>query len=375
MQGKLGAKWKDLALGLRAQIENIVSNEDLKRIITGDSGINLDQHMAEGGVIGINTALGKLKRSGDAFGQFMAMHLQSAAFRRPGTERTRIPHYLIIDEMSRYINADTEKFLSIAAEYRVAGIFAVQSFSQLEIGAGDLTPKAMKTAVLTNCRNKISFGGITYDDAEYFANELGKNWEVMRQSTYDGFAFASFLPKTYRDTEQEEYRIRPTDIQDGLPRFHFIHKLLRDGHPMKPGIALGQFVPTDWREKARTISNLNIPQKDEAPQHRGLFSLLKKHRQQSLKGGDTTTITQATESAPMNDPLNDSKESKKIIVKPKMTFMESDVKTQPSARLPETKRTNAQAENENQGEKAPNEKPEKRQVGDDQSSDQPFVFM
>ena len=384
MQGKLGAKWKDLALGLRAQIENIVSNEDLKRIITGDSGINLDQHMAEGGVIGINTALGKLKRSGDAFGQFMAMHLQSAAFRRPGTEKTRIPHYLIIDEMSRYINADTEKFLSIAAEYRVAGIFAVQSFSQLEIGAGDLTPKAMKTAILTNCRNKISFGGITFDDAEYFANELGKNWEVMRQNTYDGFALASFLPKTYRDTEQEEYRIRPTDIQDGLPRFHFIHKLLRDGHPMKPGIALGKFVPSDWQEKARNINNPNYQEKDEAPQKRGLFSLLKKHMPQPLKGGESASSTQLTESVqgsiPMNDPLNAPKEPEKIKVKTKRTLVEPDVNTQPPDSFPEMKLTsdqseNYQTENGTQAEKAPNQEPEKKQVSEDQSSEEPFVFM
>ncbi|MDR3600866.1 MAG: type IV secretory system conjugative DNA transfer family protein [Desulfosporosinus sp.] len=384
MQGKLGAKWKDLALGLRAQIENIVSNEDLKRIITGDSGINLDQHMAEGGVIGINTALGKLKRSGDAFGQFMAMHLQSAAFRRPGTEKTRIPHYLIIDEMSRYINADTEKFLSIAAEYRVAGIFAVQSFSQLEIGAGDLTPKAMKTAVLTNCRNKISFGGITYDDAEYFANELGKNWEVMRQNTYDGFALASFLPKTYRDTEQEEYRIRPTDIQDGLPRFHYIHKLLRDGHPMKPGIALGQFVPSDWQEKARNTNNPNYQEKDEAPQKRGLFSLLKKHMPQPLKGGESASSTQLTESVqgsiPMNDSLNAPKEPEKIKVKTKRTLVEPDVNTQPPDCFPKMKLTSDQSENYQsehgtQADKAPNQKPEKKQVSEDQSSEEPFVFM
>ncbi|WP_227764372.1 type IV secretory system conjugative DNA transfer family protein [Zhaonella formicivorans] len=104
MRGRMGEKWRDLALGLRAQIENIVANQSLKRIITGDSGIDLDRHMAEGGVLAINTALGKLRRSGDAFGQFMAMHLQSATFRRPGTEKTRIPHYLIIDEKSRYIN-------------------------------------------------------------------------------------------------------------------------------------------------------------------------------------------------------------------------------------------------------------------------------
>lgn len=277
MRGRLGDKWKDLALGLRAQIENIVSNERLKRIITGDSGIDLDRHMAEGGVLAVNTDLGRLRRSGDAFGQFMAMHIQSAAFRRPGTERTRIPHYLIIDEYSRYINPDTEKFLSIAAEYRVAALLAVQSFSQLEIESGDLNARAMKTAILTNCRNKICFGGISADDAEYFAREIGKDWNVRRENTFDGLLLADFLPKTYRDTEKEEYRIRPTDIQDGLPKFYYVHRLVKDGQPMRPGIAKGEFVPADWRERVHAV----LEEKKTAPE-RGLFSLLKKRR----KGGE-----------------------------------------------------------------------------------------
>ena len=382
MEGKMATKWKELAIGLRAQIEKLVSNTYIKSIITGDSGIDLDQHMAEGGVIAINTAL-KLGRSGDSFGQFMAMHLQAAAFSRPGTEKTRVPHYLIIDELSRYINPDIERFLSIAAEFRVACIFAVQSFSQLEIAPGDLSSTAMKTAILTNCRNKISFGGITFDDAEYLSNELGKDWEVMRQSTFDGSMVANLLPKTYRDTDQEEYRIRPTDVQDGLPRFYFVHKMLREGHPMKPGIAMGQFVPLDWKEKTRNINNPNVQEKDEVPPQRGLFSLLKKHGQQLLKGGDGVSSTQPTENVPMNDRLNDSREPEKIIVKPKATITEPEAKTQPSDSRPETKATNDQpenhqVENETPTEKAPNEEPEKRQISEDQASDEikePFVFM
>jgi hypothetical protein len=346
MKGRMGDKWKELAVGLRAQIEKLVSNTYIKRLITGDSGIDLDRHMAEGGVICVNSAL-KLGRSGDAFGQFMMMHLQAATFRRPGTEKTRVPHYLIVDETSRYINPDIERFLSIAAEYRVASIYAVQSFSQLEIASGDLTAQAMKTAILTNCRNKICFGGITSDDAEYFSKELGMNWEVVRQSTYDGKSIASLLPKAYRDTEQEGYRIRPTDMQDGLPRFYYIHKLMQNGKPMKPGIAVGQFVPMDWKEKVKKIGH--VDHEETVPQ-RGLFSLLKKPKnntngQPDLKGGDTSlndhlsspTQTQAidpgentpceneqAENILINESLNPPKETQKVIIRSKPKVMLND---------------------------------------------------
>ena len=407
MKGRLGDKWKELAIGLRAQVEKLVSNTYIKRIITGDSGIDLDQHMAEGGVIGVNTAL-KLGRSGDAFGQFMTMHLQAAAFRRPGTERTRVPHYLIIDELSRYINPDIERFLSIAAEYRIASIYAVQSFSQLEIASGDLSAVAMKTAILTNCRNKICFGGITNGDAEYLANELGKNWEIVRQNTFDGSVVASLLPKSYRDTEQEAYRIRPTDMQDGLPRFYYVHKLLQEGHPMKPGIARGQFVPQDWREKAKNINNPNFQGEEQAPQkNRGLFSLLKKPvqqvKRQALKGGVliSRSNAQPSETVPindLNDRSNDTREFEKIIIKPKFNLLELEAKTQSqdsSPDIPESKLNIAEteiyhpemchAENEPQIEKtvstktSNDEEPEKRQSNKDRSSsekpEEPFIFM
>ena len=298
MQGKLGDDWRKLALGLRAQIENIVSNESLRKVITGDSGIDLDKHMAEGGVLAVNTALGKLRRSGDAFGQFMAMHLQAATFRRPGTERTRVPHYLIIDEKSRYINPDTEKFLSIAAEYRVAAIFAIQSFSQLELESGDLSARAMKTAILSSCRNKICFGGITFDDARHFANELGMDWSITRQNTYDGSVVSTIMPKTYRDTESEEHRIRSTDLQDGLPRFYFVHKLIKDGQPQKPGIVVGDFVPKNWREIARAVREENEGRKEKSKPKdqepvKGLFSVsrLLEFLKLFRKGGDLALNT------------------------------------------------------------------------------------
>jgi hypothetical protein len=160
----------------------------------------------------------------------------------------------------------------------VAGIFALQSFSQLEISTGDLSGKSIRTAILTNCRNKISFGGLSNEDAEYFAKELGKDWEMRRENTYSGDVLADFFPKTYRDTETENYRIRPTDIQDGLPRFHFIHKLTREGHPCKPGIAVGAFVPDDWRDRARELAR---KQKQEASKSWGFFSLFRKKSEEN----------------------------------------------------------------------------------------------
>lgn len=247
--GSLKDQYRKLVIGLRSQVENITSNQKLRRIITGKSDINLDKHLEEGGVLLVNTSLGKLKTSGDAFGKFVIMHLQSATFRREGTERTRIPHFLIADEYSRYINPDVEIFLSIAASFRVAGIFATQSLAQLEVESGKISGRAMKQAILTNCRNKIAFCGLSAEDAKEFADEFGKDRVIMRQSTYKNrILLPRFFPDNYRDTEIEEYRYHYSYLQDAMKRFHFLCRIMKDGTPQRPFEGVGQFVPRNWKE-------------------------------------------------------------------------------------------------------------------------------
>ena len=275
--GALADQYRKLVVGLRAQLENMTSNTKLRRIIGQKSSINLDKHLNEGGVLIVNTALGTLKKAGDAFGMFVNMHLQSATFRRPGTEKTRIPHYMIIDEYSRYINPDVEMFLSVAASYRVAGIFAIQSLGQLEIESGKIGPKAMKQAIMTSCRNKIAFCGLSATDAKEFADEFGKDLVTMRQSTYKNrILLPKWFPESYRDTETEEYRFRPTYSQDQMRRFHFICRMLNDGTPQNPIEGVGTFVPRNWRELRQWEPPKEVTNEDKGQQGLSIFTRLLK---------------------------------------------------------------------------------------------------
>lgn len=247
--GSMREKYRSHVLGLRVQLENIVSNDRLKKILTGKSSINIDEHYEKGGILAINTALGLLRSSGDAFGQFATMHLQNGTFRRPGTEETRIPHFLIIDEYSRYINPDIETFLSIAAEFKTAFIGATQSLKQLEVASGKYDAQAIKSSIINSCRNKIAFGGLSFNDAEEFSNLFGKDRITMRQNTYkNNILMPNLFPDSYRDTETEEVRFTATDLIDGLPRFNFVYQLCMDGTMQKPKIGKGSFVPKNWRE-------------------------------------------------------------------------------------------------------------------------------
>ena len=246
--GQHAEKYRQFVIGLRSQLENITSNDLLKRIMTGKSDVSIPKHFEEGGVLIVNTELGKLGTSGDVFGQFVIMHLQNGTFNRPGPEESRIPHFMIVDEYSRYINPEIERFLSIARSYRVAGIFATQSLGQLEIESGKISAKAMKQTILQSCRNKIVFGGVSNEDAKEFAEEFGKDKIIMRQSTYKHKVFIPVLfPESYRDTETEEYRYDPTDIMTEMKKYTFIHKLVYDNQVQRPSTAIGNLVPSDWK--------------------------------------------------------------------------------------------------------------------------------
>ncbi|WP_240377222.1 type IV secretory system conjugative DNA transfer family protein [Bacillus piscicola] len=266
LQGKDADKFRSLVLGLRAQLDNLMSNDYLRPLISKKSDMDLDLHFKEGGILAINTALGKLGAAGDAFGQFVAMHMQLATFRRPGTENTRIPHYLIIDEYSRYINPDVERFLSIAAEYRVAGLFAVQSLGQLEVDSGQINARAMKKAILTSCRNKIIFGGLSAEDAQEVSKEMGMDLLSVTEKRYDGNILKQWQPKMTSDREMEKERFSYSLIMDGLPKMHFIHKLLKDGTPQPPGVGMGNFIPRDpkeLREHFRKVKNQTLEKEEK----------------------------------------------------------------------------------------------------------------
>lgn len=254
--GSLQEHYRKIVVGLRAQLENITSNALLQKVMTGQSDLDLDDHLAEGGILSVNTAMGEMGKSGDTFGQFLMMHLQNATMRRPGTEKTRTPHYLIIDEFSLYVNPEIKRFLAVAAGYRVAGIVATQSLGDLEVESGEISAEAMKQAVMTNCRNKVTFGGLGAADAKEFQEEFGIERVTAHQGTYASKIFSPKIrPDSYRAVETDEYRFPYDYLMYGMARFHFVHKMVDGGVQQQPGEAVGKFMPHDWQKRREWEKN------------------------------------------------------------------------------------------------------------------------
>lgn len=262
--GQMAEKYRQFITGLRVQLTNLVSNGTLRKVITGyNSDLNIDRHLEEGKILLVNTAMGLLGNSGDAFGTFISMHMQLGTFRRKGSEFTRIPHYLIIDEYAQYINPDVVRFLSVAASYRVAFIGALQSFSQLEVAAGDKDAKTIRNAIINTARNKIVFGGVEFEDAEYASKIMTAEDIESRSYTFDGGIIPQFIPKSYRSEKKTREKFTPTFFMTGMPKFHCVCKMMFDGVQREPFLAKGEWIPRNWKELSEEKDDLLNKKEEE----------------------------------------------------------------------------------------------------------------
>lgn len=235
-------------LGLRLQLDNILGNPLIKNVLVGQSDIDLDDHLAEGGrVLVVNTAM-HLGTLGDFFGQFVIMHLESAVFRRPGTEWTRIPHALYIDEFPRYANADFERLLAIGRSFRCATTIAVQNTGQIVLEEN----KQFRDITLGLCRNKIILNTDNADDAKRFAAEMGQVEVIEKHLSYKRHwtIFFPWREEGLREEKKKKERFDYTQIME-IPKFHAIVRVIQNGQAQPPVMIPLQLSEYDARKKQK----------------------------------------------------------------------------------------------------------------------------
>lgn len=174
--------------GIRSQVAKLVSNEYLREVLNPDyekgerNEVNFDKHLMDGTVICISTAQGTLRDLSRFLGYFIILSLQSAVFRRPGTENTRRPHSLYIDEFQTYSTPGFSDMLTQGRSYRVSSILATQARAQMAMGGGK-DGKNFVELVSSNARNIILFPGINKDDAKYYSDQFGEYEKVSEAVT------------------------------------------------------------------------------------------------------------------------------------------------------------------------------------------------
>ena len=164
--------------GAITQLDNFLRNPGIKRVLCSkNNNINLDKALEEGQIITACTRQGDLgELHQKAFGMFVILSLKDAVLRRPGTEDSRTPHFIYIDEFPLYITKDTEAFFTLFRKYRCGTLITVQNLSQLTKTS---SLAYFKDVIITNSKTRIVFGDMTWEEAEYWQKEMGtkKKWK------------------------------------------------------------------------------------------------------------------------------------------------------------------------------------------------------
>lgn len=179
--GDNAKKMNEFTIGLRQQVEQIITNSLLRRCLVPKPGhksdINLDEHLRTGGKLFINTAIGELQLLSKYLGLFIMLHTQYAIFRRPLQDRRLHPHTFIIDEFGQYVNPNFKITLEMARDTGTSVVLATQNLSQM-VERGDTR---LRDVVVTNCRNRLVFGGIFYEDALLMSRNFGTKPEFEKR--------------------------------------------------------------------------------------------------------------------------------------------------------------------------------------------------
>lgn len=169
--------------GATTQLDTLLRVSGVKNILCNRSdNLNYDELLANGEITLVCTRRGDLGANvHTAFGLFFLLLMQYSVLRRPGNEKTRIPHFLYIDEFPDFITHGTTNMFTLYRKYRVGIIISAQNLRQL----GEQKRSKYRETILANCSNKFVFGNNTPEDNEWWELELGTKREWTFTYDYD----------------------------------------------------------------------------------------------------------------------------------------------------------------------------------------------
>ncbi len=231
------------AKGLQMLVNEFLTQERVRFLLCApdDATIDMDEMLVKGQITCVNYGLrfGPIISTG--FGLFFMLSFINATMRRPGNEKTRIPHVFVIDELARCLHPDLESEISLARKYKVAFVGAIQSLSQF--GQSPVT-RYMEEVVLGGCAHHIIFGRCGVEEMDRYGKLAGKGYQHKEIDTVSETSITTDNP-TYsysKRTEMEEVdNLRAID----LSHKHFKECTVftsREGAPLDPFFARVNFL-------------------------------------------------------------------------------------------------------------------------------------
>ncbi|MCI8621751.1 MAG: TraM recognition domain-containing protein [Clostridia bacterium] len=166
------------------QLDGLLRIPGLRDVLCNrTNNINFDTALENGEVTIVCTRRGDLgSKMQKTFGLFFLLSMQRSVIKRPGSELSRIPHILYIDDSSEFICSSTLSMFTLYRKYKVGTIATVQNLEQLD------TTVASRKTILSNCTAKIVFGNLTPEENEFWSKEFGdkRDWLYSQDMSFKG---------------------------------------------------------------------------------------------------------------------------------------------------------------------------------------------
>ena len=246
-------KMQEYALVVGSRLENLLRMSKIKSILCNrQNNINFDDALANGEFIFICTRRGEVGRfTSTALGFFFLLSMQNAVLRRPGNEKSRIPHYLYIDEFPDYLNNYTETIFTMYRKYCVGTTISAQSISMLTNDKNTTTKSRYNSTVLTNCSSKVFTGGAApIEELDWWQKEIGQWMQWQYKLDFD----SSKGPTGEMSPKVSDVKYDWKDkILAGNMQFYTdnkcAYKIVSDSGTPKNSDGIINFVPSKYKEK------------------------------------------------------------------------------------------------------------------------------
>ena len=229
-----------------SQLDNLLRYPGVKAILCNRTrNINFDKALENGEITFMCTRRGDLGAvAHKAFGLFFILSMQNAILRRPGNEKTRIPHYMYIDEFPDFICKSTDAIFTLYRKYRVGSIISAQNLKQLET---PLSINEYRQTILSNCANKIVFGNNTPEDNEWWSIEMGekREWKYTNSMDMDKMEYDS----KYGSVKWAWIKNFEASKIQSLSFKYCIFKVKNDSGKNVIGEGKLDFIPSKYKEK------------------------------------------------------------------------------------------------------------------------------
>ena len=173
--------------GVANRLRKFLRNGIIRNIIgQKNSSINFTDLMEEGKIVLINlNGQGRISNDNSKLlGVLLVNEIFRCAKLRNPRDPSKKPFFFYIDEFANFVTRDVARSLEEARKFGLFLTLSHQHLSQLKTD-----DEYLYASVMTNCKNKVVFGGLSHEDAELMMKEVSTGfmdlkWIKDQQTTY-----------------------------------------------------------------------------------------------------------------------------------------------------------------------------------------------